>query len=321
MMPDAFTFDTLVWDWPIAVYLLLVGISAGMVTISMLLKHVVPVEYHGGNRVIKATAIVAPLTVILGLVILIFHLTKPVTFWYLMVFYNPTSIMSLGVMLFQVYFIVMLLWLITLYHSAWLTHLESVWHRPALAAQARKLTAMIVNKAVVIENLLLALAILLGCYTGFLLSALKSFPLLNNPVLPVLFLVSGTTSGIAVMLLASTWGRNSSEDSRSLHFIHRVETPVVYAELFLLFAFFIGLLLGGGQKVVAAQTALSGFWGGVFWIGVMGIGIVIPLVANRVRKPSAHSGKGQVMALAIMSLFGVFLLRLFVLYAGQMTVA
>ncbi|MEQ9874301.1 cytochrome c nitrite reductase subunit NrfD [Pectobacterium brasiliense] len=320
-MHNAFTFDTLVWDWPIAVYLLLVGISAGMVSLSMLLRHYVPSEYRGSNRVIKATAIVAPLAVILGLVILIFHLTRPLTFWYLMVFYNPTSIMSLGVMLFQVYFVVMLLWIITLYHDGWLTQLETVWHRPALAARARKLTAMIVKRAAVIENLLLVLAILLGCYTGFLLSALKSFPLLNNPVLPVLFLVSGTTSGIAVMLLASAWGRNTSGHSRSLHFIHRVETPVVYAELFLLFAFFIGLLLGGGQKVVAAQTALSGFWGSVFWIGIIGIGIVIPFIANQVRKHSAHSGKGQLITLAAMSLFGVFLLRLFVLYAGQMTVA
>lgn len=320
-MHNAFTFDTLVWDWPIAVYLLLVGISAGMVSLSLLLRHYVPTEYHGRNRVIKATAIVAPLAVILGLGILILHLTKPFTFWYLMVFYNPTSIMSLGVMLFQVYFVVMLLWLITLYHDAWLTQLETVWHRPALTARARKLTAMIVKKAAVIENLLLVLAVLLGCYTGFLLSALKSFPLLNNPVLPVLFLVSGTTSGIAVMLLASAWGRDTPGNSRSLHFIHRVETPVVYAELFLLFAFFIGLLLGGGQKVVAAQTALSGFWGGVFWIGIIGIGIVIPFIANQVRKPSTHSGKGQLITLAVMSLFGVFLLRLFVLYAGQMTVA
>lgn len=205
-MHNAFTFDTLVWDWPIAVYLLLVGISAGMVTLSMLLRHCVPSEYHGSNRLIKATAIVAPLAVILGLAILIFHLTQPLTFWYLMVFYNPTSIMSLGVMLFQVYFVVMLLWLITLYHDGWLMQLEAIWHRPALVAQARKLAAMIVNKAAIIENLLLVLAILLGCYTGFLLSALKSFPLLNNPVLPVLFLVSGTTSGIAVMLLASAWG-------------------------------------------------------------------------------------------------------------------
>ena len=53
--------------------------------------------------------------------------------------------------------------------------------------------------------LLLLLAVLLGAYTGFLLSALKTYPLLNNPVLPVLFLISGVSSGIAsTILLAVT---------------------------------------------------------------------------------------------------------------------
>lgn len=79
-MHSAFQFDTLVWDWPIAIYLLLVGISAGMVSLSILIKYYVPAEYNGGNIVIKSTAIVAPLSVIIGLVILIFHLTRPMTF-------------------------------------------------------------------------------------------------------------------------------------------------------------------------------------------------------------------------------------------------
>nr|UKE83020.1 polysulfide reductase NrfD [Pectobacterium sp. PL152] len=236
-----------------------------------------------------------------------------------MVFYNPTSIMSLGVMLFQVYFVVMLLWLITLYHDGWLTQLEAVWHRPALAAQARKLAAMVVNKAAIIENLLLVLAILLGCYTGFLLSALKSFPLLNNPVLPVLFLVSGTTSGIAVMLLASAWGTRPQAIHAPAFHPPRGNTGGVRRTVPAVRVFYRAATWRR-TKVVAAQTALSGFWGGVFWIGIIGIGIVIPSIANRVRKPS-HAGKGQLITLAVMSLFGVFLLRLFVLYAGQMTVA
>jgi protein NrfD len=42
---------------------------------------------------------------------------------------------------------------------------------------------------------MLVLAVLLGAYTGFLLSALKSYPFLNNPILPVLFLFSGISSG------------------------------------------------------------------------------------------------------------------------------
>lgn len=320
-MHNAFHFDTLVWDWPIAIYLLLVGISAGMVSISILIKYYAPAEYHGSNIVMKSTTIIAPLAVIIGLVILIFHLTRPMTFWYLMVFYNPTSIMSLGVMLFQVYFVVILLWIITLYREGLLNLIDTRLHRPALAQRVQKVTTIIAKKSGLIENVLLVLAILLGCYTGFLLSALKSFPLLNNPVLPVLFLASGTTSGIAVIMLSSAMSRQSSASPATLHFIHRIENPVVYAELFLLFAFFIGLLLGGGQKTVAAHAALSGFWGNVFWIGIIGLGIAVPLIASLIRRPHAHLGKGRMISMAALSLCGVFLLRLFVLYAGQMTVA
>ncbi|MFC3394523.1 cytochrome c nitrite reductase subunit NrfD [Brenneria rubrifaciens] len=320
-MHSAFEFDTLVWDWPIAVYLLLVGISAGMVSLSMLIKHYVPAEYNGGNIMIKSTAIIAPLAVIIGLVILIFHLTRPMTFWYLMVFYNPMSIMSLGVMLFQVYFVVILLWIVNLYRTGLLHLIETKLHRTALTSLARKITAVIAGKSGLIENVLLVLAILLGCYTGFLLSALKSFPLLNNPVLPVLFLVSGTTSGIAVMMLTAALSSQSSADTATLRFIHRIENPVIYAELFLLFALFTGLLLGGGQKTVAAHAALSGFWGGVFWIGIIGAGIVVPLIARVMRNKNECPGKANLTVMAALSLAGVFLLRLFVLYAGQMTVA
>ncbi|MEE3650558.1 MULTISPECIES: cytochrome c nitrite reductase subunit NrfD [unclassified Brenneria] len=319
-MLNAFHFDTLVWDWPIAIYLLLVGISAGMVSLSILIKYYVPAEYNGSNNIIKSTAVIAPLAVIIGLLILIFHLTRPMTFWYLMVFYSPTSIMSLGVMLFQIYFVAIALWIINLYRSELLHLIETKIHRPALTALAQKITAAIANKAGLIEKTLLVLAILLGCYTGFLLSALKSFPLLNNPVLPVLFLASGTTSGIAVAMLASAMNRHASGNTATMRFIHKIENPVIYAEVFLLFAFFVGLFLGGGQKAVAAHTALTGFWGGVFWIGIVGLGIVVPLLASFLGK-NHEPGRMNLAAMAALSLLGVFLLRMFVLYAGQMTVA
>ena len=34
---SAFHFESLVWDWPIAIYLFLIGISAGLVTLAVLL--------------------------------------------------------------------------------------------------------------------------------------------------------------------------------------------------------------------------------------------------------------------------------------------
>ena len=141
-MLNAFHFDTLVWDWPIAIYLLLVGISAGMITLTMLLKYYVPAEYSGKNPIVIATAVVAPLSVMVGLIILIFHLTRPMTFWYLMVFYNPGSIMSLGVMLFQVYFVFIILWLVSLYRNELLT-LVSKFNNGGLLSLVRNLSAII----------------------------------------------------------------------------------------------------------------------------------------------------------------------------------
>ncbi|MCD9134350.1 NrfD/PsrC family molybdoenzyme membrane anchor subunit, partial [Escherichia coli] len=171
------------------------------------------------------------------------------------------------------------------------------------------------------ENILLVLAILLGCYTGFLLSALKSFPMLSNPVLPVLFLASGTTSGIAVALLSGAFNRRFIAEYRgTLHFIHRIENPVVFAEIFLLFAFFVGLLLGGGQKTLSAHNALTGFWGWWFWIGVVGIGIAVPLITGILKNHDRVPSRKKMAFMAGLSLLGVFLLRMFVLYAGQMTV-
>lgn len=320
-MLNAFHFDTLVWDWPIAIYLLLVGISAGMITLTMLLKYYVPAEYSSKNPIVIATAVVAPLSVMVGLIILIFHLTRPMTFWYLMVFYNPGSIMSLGVMLFQVYFVFIILWLVSLYRDELLT-LVGKFNNGGLLSLVRNLSAIIQKRISWFENTLLVLAILLGCYTGFLLSALKSFPMLNNPVLPVLFLASGTTSGIAVALLAGALNRRFiAEHQDTLHFIHRIENPVVFAEIFLLFAFFVGLLLGGGQKTLSAHNALTGFWGGVFWIGVIGVGIAVPLIAGFLKRHDSAPSRKQIAFMAGLSLLGVFLLRMFVLYAGQMTVA
>jgi protein NrfD len=104
----------------------------------------------------------------------------------------------------------------------------------------------------------IVLAVLLGAYTGFLLSALKSYPFLNNPILPVLFLFSGISSGAAVALIAMAIRQRSNPHSTEAHFVHRMEIPVVWGEIFLLVAFFVGLALGDDGKVRALVAALGG---------------------------------------------------------------
>ncbi len=112
------------------------------------------------------------------------------------------------------------------------------------------------------------LALLLAAYTGFLLSALQTFPLLNNPILPILFLFSSLSSGAAACLLFGVLVFKESVHSACVGWIHKFERPVVMFELFVLFAFFIGLYFGGGQSQAAAMAAIGGgFWATWFWYG------------------------------------------------------
>ncbi|EPQ8346773.1 cytochrome c nitrite reductase subunit NrfD [Escherichia coli] len=314
---SAFHFESLVWDWPIAIYLFLIGISAGLVTLAVLLRRVYPQAGGADSTLLRTTLIVGPGAVILGLLILVLHLTRPWTFWKLMFHYSFTSVMSMGVMLFQLYMVVLLLWLAKIFEHDLLA-LQQRW-LPKLGF-VQKVLSLLTPVHRGLETLMLVLAVLLGAYTGFLLSALKSYPFLNNPILPVLFLFSGISSGAAVALIAMAICQRSNPHSTEAHFVHRMEIPVVWGEIFLLVAFFVGLVLGDDGKVRALVAALGGgFWTWWFWLGVAGLGLIVPMLL----KPwvNRSSGIPAVLAACGASLVGVLMLRFFILYAGQLTVA
>lgn len=257
-MSNPFHFPSLVWDEIIAIYLFLLGISAGATLLAVLFKRTLSPEAVKQSKLIQMTAFISPLTLLIGLIILIFHLTKPWTFWYLMFNYHSTSIMSMGVMLFQIYMLVLFTWLAVLFRE-WVAKIITRFIPKMLWIM--RILEYIARWERYIDIILIILAALLGAYTGFLLSALISYPMLNNPVLPVLFLASGTSSGIATLMIAILMRDKVSALTKEIHFLHKIEIPVVCIEIFLLFAFFIGLYLGGGQKTVAFHTALGGCGG------------------------------------------------------------
>ncbi|EGG5441618.1 polysulfide reductase NrfD [Salmonella enterica] len=269
-----FHFASLVWDWPIAIYLFLIGISAGLVTLAILLRRFHPEAGGSDSTLLRTTLVLGPGAIIFGLLILVFHLTRPWTFWKLMFHYSFTSVMSMGVMLFQLYMVVLVLWLAKIFEKEVIA-LQQRW-LPRLGI-VQKVLALITPFHRALETLMLVLAVLLGAYTGFLLSALKSYPFLNNPILPALFLFSGISSGAAVALIDD-----------------------------------------GKMRALAAALG-GGFWSWWFWLGVVGLGLIIPLLL----KPWANRSVTfhGVLAVCGASLTGVLLLRFFILYAGQLTVA
>ena len=318
-MTSPFHFPSLVWGKDIAIYLFLLGISAGMTMMVILLENAGLIKGKmAQSSFVKVTAWLAPLTVMVGLTLLIFHLARPWTFWYLMFNYSHTSIMSMGVVLFQVYFAFLLLWLAVIFQNPLLALIK---HRFAFLYGLSTAVLNLASKMQgFLRGVLLVVSIALGAYTGFLLSALISYPMLNNPVLPILFLASGMSSGIATLVAASIFFGKEDPHSPAILWFHRVECYVLIIELFLLFAFFFGLYLGGGQKTVAFYNAVGqGFWAYVFWIGVVLLGIVMPLAMNTLASDNLKHKKGFIYLMAGLTLLGVLALRFFILYAGQMT--
>ncbi|MCW8334294.1 cytochrome c nitrite reductase subunit NrfD [Vibrio sp. SCSIO 43135] len=312
---SAFQFDSLVWDWIIAIYLFLAGMSAGAVMISIYLKRKVIEGDPAQNGILKATAWLAPFGIISGLTILIFHLTKPLSFWKIMIYFNVTSVMSMGVVLFQVYMAVLFVWIGIIFRKQIVAFLQGKF---AFVDTLLEKFGQFENA---IEVFLGVLAILLAAYTGFLLSALQTYPMLNNPVLPILFLFSSLSSGAAACLMFGILVFKEPVSSASVKWVHGFERPVVLFELFVLVTFFTGLIFSGGQSEVAAWNAIGGgFWSNWFWIGVVGIGMLLPLTLNAVSPKEVQHNNGFILVVTTLSLVGVLMLRTFILYAGQMTV-
>ena len=184
------------WPWPIAVYLFLAGISGGAVAVAIMLN-LYKKQTAQNTPILKAASLIGAVTIILGMVCLVADLTNPLWFWRILVYYNLTSVMSLGVIALIVYIpLVCILTLVAVRDSFKIGFLDG-------------LIGWFDNHRCGLQWITLVFALTICAYTGFLISALIRFPLINQAVLPALFVASGLSAGslwrcLPAMLLLST---------------------------------------------------------------------------------------------------------------------
>jgi len=309
-------FDVINWPWPIAVYLFLAGLSAGSIIVTLLVKW----NRHEGeassiwDAMVKAGAILAPATIILGLMLLILDLGKPLSFYWLLISYNFTSVMTLGVLALFVYTPVVLLFMLLIF--------EDTLKRVKILSFLLPVVVFIKgfhNFAKLIEYSLFGLAIVVGAYTGFLLSAVSAFPMWNSPVLPLLFLTSGISSGVAANILVGLIFFKSSINKESIRYLLVMDLRVIMTEVPLILVLFVGMMYSGGNSFVAAKDALTtGLWANVFWFGVIGVGLVLPLIIAFTALGNHAYRVGYIMINSFVVLCGVVMLRFYIVYAGQL---
>src|SRR5438128_3310890 len=132
-------------------------------------------------------------------------------------------------------------------------------------------------------------------YTGVLLSVTNRPIWADSPWLGALFLVSGASTGAAMLILLAP-GRGAAQ--RSLDWLTSFDARALVVELLVLVAFIASLW--------SIRQVWVGFWGLVLLVGVVGFGILAPL---RMRAKPAQAAK--------LVLLGGFLLRLATMLASE----
>ena len=328
------------WNWTVAIYLFVAGVSAGAFAISALAYFIGKEKYQEITRI---GAYIAPFPLMFGLLFLIYDLERPQLFWKLMVTLQVHSIMSLGawlLLLFSVLsFVYFYLWLPDRFDVVeWIRKPPRSWDKWAIVRWIKtsplldKLHRKNLNRLRGWVGMVgIPVSLLVGIYTGVLLGALAARPFWNNPMLPMLFLLSALKTGTASICLVGCvvkgFGGMSREKMETNKFIiHSIDFFLMILSIIAILLFVFGLYTAPRSSVEAAGLIMGGEFTFLFWGMAVVVGILLPL-SLEVYELIPHFISRVVMrehnpwisgAVTVSVLAGGFVLRYVVVYAGQM---
>ena len=294
-----------VWGWELPVDFFLGGLTAGILVLSgwMLWR---------GHRSPRPQAAFAPasgglflvglVALTLGVLTLFLDLGHKAYFWRLYLTMKPWSPMSWGS------------WIVTLAYPVLVAGMlldppKDVLRRlPALRSTVDWLaTRAGVRPA--IGFLAIVAGVGLGTYTGVLLSTLVGRPLWSNGLLPPIFLVSALSTATAF----AHWATPDAEEQVRMARLNNLWLTI---ELGLVGLLLISLRSATGAHAEAARLLLGGPYTAVFWVGVVFLGILLPLVIHSlaVTHRIAHTRVAPILVM-----LGGLALRFVIVSAGQLS--
>jgi len=283
-----------VWAWQIPVYLFLGGLVAGM----MVLAGLNMLRTAGNRPLERAYAVQTPLLAFvllnLGMLALFLDLEHKRYVWAVYLTFQPASPMSWGSWLLILVFPVLLASALLRLPQAW----PRLAQRFAFVAAASEGLSRRPAAIRVLAWLNIGLGIGLGIYTGILLNTMVARPLWNTAILGPLFLFSGLSAAAALVHLASGLVRRPAPptmlggalsamvqsltpgmpEHRNAAALTRADVGFLAVELTLIALMFIGLTSSSASHIAAVQLLITGPFAAVFWVGVVAIGILIPML-------------------------------------------
>jgi len=289
-----------IWHWQIPVYLFLGGLAAGILFFAALYT-ILGKEKEMPTTVKWATFLV-PVALVLGLFALFLDLKHQLFFWRLYTTVRIESPMSWGAWVLMLITPLSMVWVATYIKELipnWDWKFEILKKFEKLAIEYRTSMAWV----------LLILSVILGIYTGILLSAFNARPLWNTSILGPLFLVSGMSTGAATIM----W---MSKDHFERTLMSKIDLILIGIELFFIVHLFMGFMASSEVQIQAADLFLGGQFTVSFWVFVVLLGLVFPAVLEILE---LRGYKIPVAIPAFLILFGGLMFRFIMVEAGQIT--
>jgi formate-dependent nitrite reductase membrane component NrfD len=265
------------WGWLVAIYLFLGGMGAGAFLIAAIIE-LTGLRYRQKYcpTAMAGAGVSGPL-ILIGTILLVFDLgaglRQPWRILYM--FTNYQSVMTWGI------------WILTLFLPlAFLYGIMEVMHvHPGILSRARKRLRFLPESLpyrrikLVVCSVGAVLAIGTAIYTGVLLSVIEAVPLWNTPILPALFLVSAISTGMGLAFdLSATLA--IPEIHRRYNNMPLVHMIFIGLEIALLALLLVTALNQGGEAAESAKLILVGNRAVVFWVLVVGFGMVYPFMVH-----------------------------------------
>ncbi len=295
-----------IWHWPIALYLFLGGLAAGILFFAALF-YVLGKEKEYPAAV-KITSIVPPIALSLGLLALVYDLTHPLFTWQLYTTFRIESPMSWGAWVLMIVTPLSFLWAFSYYRETY-ANIESKLRLFERFKFLNNFENFIVKNRIKIAYALIPLSLILGVYTGILLSAFNARPLWNNAILGPLFLTSGLSTGAAAIILLS-------KSVKEKHLFGKIDLALIIVELALIVHMIMGYYAGSQVQLEAMELLVGGEFTLMFFGFVVLLGLLVPAILELIE---LIGYKVPVIVPALLVIIGGLIFRFVMIEAGQLT--
>jgi formate-dependent nitrite reductase membrane component NrfD len=287
-----------IWGWEIPLYLFLGGLAAGILFFAAL--YFLRGKENQYQFAVKWVPMFTPFFLIIGLGALFLDLHHKLYFWRLYTSIKLQSPMSWGAWTLMVVTPLSMVWSATYVrelYPKWDWKLKWIFDLEAFLIKNRRTLAWI----------MIVYAVILGIYTGILLSAFNSRPLWNTSILGPLFLVSGLSAGAAMIMMLS---KNPAERTK----FSQIDLLLIAIELTLIIHMFMGFRASTQVQIDAAAMFLGGPYTLPFWVFVVFMGMILPAFLEFWELKGNHI---PAYIPGVLIIFGSIMLRFIIVYAGQ----